>query len=204
MRPAVAFAALVLAGCTSSPPSPIPSPSAAASPSSPQPASSETSSLPSVGAVVLDESLLEVLPTAVDGAALSTVPDAADLVDQSLAADVSAMAYAIALDPASGDQVVAVVAAMRRGRFDEEFFRDWRDSFDEGVCERAGGIAGKAESEIGGRATFIGTCAQSVITYHTHLEDGDLIVSAQALGAGRFGERLMETLRPWRRDRRRP
>lgn len=160
------------------------------------PAASEASALPSGAAVVLDNGLLEVLPTTVDGATVSPVPDAADLADQGLVADISAVAYAIALDPASGDQVVAVVAAMRPGRFDEEFFRDWRDSFDEGVCERAGGIAGKAESVIAGRTTYIGTCAESVITYHTHLEDRDLIVSAQALGTRRLGERLMEALRP--------
>ena len=47
---------------------------------------------------------------------------------------------------------------------------------------------------IGGRTAFICTCAGGVRTYHTRLEGPDRIVSLQALGEGRYGERILAGL----------
>jgi hypothetical protein len=86
------------------------------------------------------------------------------------------------------------VARVKPGLFGDLFYRGWRDTFDAAVCEQAGGVAGHAEAEIAGRQTFIGTCAGGVHTYHVHLPDQDVIVSMQAVGDGRFGERVVEGL----------
>ena len=43
-------------------------------------------------------------------------------------------------------------------------------------------------------ATYIGTCAGGVHTYHVHLPAQDVIVSLQGAGNGRFGERVVEGL----------
>jgi hypothetical protein len=82
------------------------------------------------------------------------------------------------------------------GTWSEAWFRDWRDSYDEGACGQAGGVAGNAEAALGGRTVYIGTCAGGLRTYHAWLEGRGLLVSAFSVGKGRYGERLMAGLRP--------
>jgi hypothetical protein len=89
---------------------------------------------------------------------------------------------------------VVTVTRLREGVFSDAFHRDWRDSFDAAVCDQAGGVIGNAEAEIDGHRTFIGTCAGGVRTYHVVLADTDTLISMQALGAGRLGERIVEEL----------
>ena len=84
------------------------------------------------------------------------------------------------------DYVVVTVARLKPGQFGDLFYRGWRDTFDAAVCEQAGGVDGRAEADIGGRQTFVGTCAGGVHTYHVHLPDSDVIVSMQGAGDGRF------------------
>jgi hypothetical protein len=136
------------------------------------------------------------LPDAVAGLPLVGSPEAAaeSASSAELAQTADSIAVAIAADPAADRFVVASVVRLRAGVFDEEFFRDWRDSFDEGVCAQAGGVSGHAEAELGGRTVYIGSCAGGVHTYHTYLEDSDAIVSINAVGEGRLGEELMATL----------
>ncbi|HXG40649.1 MAG TPA: hypothetical protein VNJ28_06870 [Candidatus Limnocylindrales bacterium] len=117
------------------------------------------------------------------------MPEAA--ADPSVAARVDRMAFAVAVDPTTGDQVVALVAHLRAGDLDPAGFRAWRDSFDRGVCERAGGVAGHAEMTLGGRPVAVGICAEGVRTYHVLLGDRGLVVSVQALGERRLGEELL-------------
>jgi hypothetical protein len=116
----------------------------------------------------------------------------------SIAPFVSALALATAFGSVAtngaSDYVVVTVARLRPNTFSDLFFRRWRDTFDAAVCEQAGGVAGSAEADINGRHTFIGTCAGGVHSYHVHLETGDLIVSMQGSGPGRFGERIVEGL----------
>ena len=102
----------------------------------------------------------------------------------------------LALDPATNDLVHVTLVRLRDGVFDDAFFRTWRDTFDLGACGQASGVAGHAEAQIGGRTTFIGTCAGGARTYHTWLADERVLVSATAVGdERRLGERLMEGLR---------
>jgi hypothetical protein len=150
--------------------------------------------------VVVDPTLLDILPDDVAGIALQ--PDAAtaaDIADDgSLDPYVSALAIAADFGPpasdALGDYVVVTVARPKPGLFGDLFYRGWRDTFDAAVCAQAGGVEGNAEAQIGGRQTFIGTCAGGVHTYHVHLPDSGVIVSMQGAGEGRFGERVIEGL----------
>jgi hypothetical protein len=118
--------------------------------------------------------------------------------EASIAPFVSALAVASAFGPPPTDTlpdyVVVTVARLKPGLFGDIFFRGWRDTFDAAVCEQAGGVDGHAEARIGGRQTFIGTCAGGVHTYHVYMPDQDVIVSLQGAGDGRFGERVVEGL----------
>ena len=106
------------------------------------------------------------------------------------------MVEAVVIDPASGDFAYGSVIVLRPGVFDDAYFRSWRDSFDEGACSQAGGVAGHAQATIGGRTTYLGTCAGGVTTYHVRLDDLDAIVSVSSLGDSRLGEQLVAGLRP--------
>lgn len=203
MRLGVGLAiALLVAGCASSPPStPISSsvapgvtPAATASPVAASPVG------PSLGSVRVDATLLERLPTAVDGVAAQ--PDAVTAAevatDAALQAQVQAIAIAIYIAPevsgSTGDYAVATVVQLRPGVFSDTFYRDWRDTFDAGVCEQAGGVSTRAETTIAERPVHIGTCVGGIATYHVHLADADVLVSIQGVGQGRLGERIVAGL----------
>jgi hypothetical protein len=195
----VVIAIAITAACI--PPRPSPTTPAATPAPSPTPAAASPTDVLSPGAAVaVDPALLELLPDAVAGAPLE--PDEATAAEiarePSIAPFVSALAIAAAFRPQRtdtvGDYVVVTVARVKPGLFGDLFYRGWRDTFDAAVCEQAGGVAGHAEAEIAGRQTFIGTCAGGVQTYHVHLPDQDVIVSMQAVGDGRFGERVVEGL----------
>ncbi len=175
--------------------SPSPSPSAGTSAS---PAAPSVSASPSSAAGAWDGALLAVLPADIDGRPLTPQPEAfaASASDPSLTRDMEAGAVSLVVDTATSGYAVIFVYRLRPGVFDDGWFRAWRDSFDTGVCEQAGGVAGRSESELGGRTVHIGSCAGGVLTYHAHLAsaDGDLVVSSQSLGDERMGERVMSAL----------
>jgi hypothetical protein len=157
--------------------------------------STSTAPAPSTG-VAVDPSLLDLLPDAVAGHPLEESPEAAaeSTGDALLARSAESIAVGIAADPATSSFAVASVVKLKPGVYDEEFFRDWRDSFDAGVCAQAGGVSGNAESEMAGRTVYIGTCAGGVHTYHVYLEGRDVIVSVNSVGEARLGEELMKDL----------
>jgi hypothetical protein len=193
-----AFAlALLLAACTpnaspSSNPPPTPSPSVS-------PAGSPTALPSNAQGVVVDPSLLGILPAEVDGLPLteSAEAEADALSDPELGDVAQAIAAAFAIDTVTSDFLYAAVIRLKPRVMGDERFRDWRDSFDEGACSQAGGVAGHAETKIDGRTVYIGTCAGGVRTYHVWLAEQNLIVSASAVGEQRrLGEELVENLRP--------
>jgi hypothetical protein len=148
--------------------------------------------------------LLEILPDAIDGIALEADPaTAADIAtDLDLEATAASLAVALAIAPgvsgasASGaaDLAIVSVVQLRPGVFDDAFFRAWRDTYDEGACEVAGGVSGHAESEIGGLTTYIGSCAGGAHTYHVHIAGRDVLVSITAAGERRLGELVVAGL----------
>jgi hypothetical protein len=200
--------ALAAAACGGpSVPTPAPSPPApAATPSlvtaSPTPAASPAASPPSsaaaspAGGVVLDESLLAILPPAVDGIAVAPEPDsfAQAAADPDFTRNVGSAAFAVVAD--GSDLASGVVAALKPGRYSDALFRDWRDSYNEGACAQAGGVAGNAEAEMGGRTVYIASCVGGLRVYHAWLPERGAIVSLFSLGDRRFGERIMGDLRP--------
>jgi hypothetical protein len=184
---------LAACGSTETPNTSVP---ATSSPSTLAATPSPASGAPPSPLIAVDPSLLDLLPDTVDGHPLEGAPEAAaeSAGDAMLAANAESLAVAIAADPPTGRFAVASVVQLRPGVYNEEFFRDWRDSFDEGVCAQAGGVSGNAQTEIDGRTVYIGTCAGGVHTYHVYLEEPDAIVSVNAVGEARLGEDLMENL----------
>jgi hypothetical protein len=189
-----ALAGIVLTACIPPRPSPTPVPVTAA-PTDPTASPSATAGGSAAG-VIVDPTLLELLPADVDGVPLAADPDtAAEIAGEgSIEPFVSALAIAAAFRPDQSDYVVVTVARVKPGVFGDLFFRGWRDTFDSAVCEQAGGVDGTAEADIAGRHTFIGTCTGGVHTYHVHVPGRDVIVSMQGAGPGRFGERVVEGL----------
>ncbi len=191
-------AALLVAGCVMDdgpPPTPrSPLPTTAAPAPSDTPAN--TLPMPSGAHVSLDASLLAVLPAAVGGVPVNQEPDsfAEAIRDPSFVANVDRAVFAIAVS--GNDLASGVVAHLRPGVWSDAFFRDWRDSYNEGACAQSGGVAGNAEAKIGDRTVFIGTCAGGLRTYHAWIEDRGVVVSAFSLGERRLGEQLMAGLRP--------
>lgn len=144
--------------------------------------------------VVLDSTVLAVLPTSIGSVPVTEDADEAaallnttDLGDRASAADA-----AVAVD--GTDLVVAWVVRLRDG-FDAAAFQQWRDSYDEGACTAAGGVKGRAQAELGGRSTYVTSCVAALRTYHVWLEAQQMLVSASSVGDARFGEQLMSTLR---------
>ncbi len=196
---------LAAAGCAApvetakGPPPPPPTIAPATSPEAPAvtqpPAASPIAPTPA-GAVVEDPTLLAVLPADVAGVPVThealAFTEAA--TDPAFAGNVEAAAFAVAVDGA--DLASAVVARLNPGVYSEAFFRDWRDTYDEGACGQAGGVVGNAETQLGEQAVYIGTCAEGLRTYHAWLADRGVVVSAFSLGDRRFGELLMAGLRP--------
>lgn len=147
--------------------------------------------------LALDPTLLALLPATVGGIAVKEDPDAAAqaLTNQGLPALATALDAAVAVDTANGNLVSALVVRIRPIVFGDEAFRQWRDSWDQGACADGGGVVGNAEATLGGRQTFITSCAGGTHTYHVFLKAQGVVISATAFGPGRFGELLLTNLR---------
>jgi hypothetical protein len=176
-------------------------PQATATPGTPSSGLASSPAAGSSSSILIDRSLLDVLPASIKGVPLveNAEGEARDLTDPALAGESSALAAALAIDPATGDFAYVSVVRLRPGVFSDAYFKSWRETFDAGACSQAGGVAqSSAEARIAGHGTFIGHCVGGILTYHVHLEDvpqGDLIVSISALGAQRFGQLVVEGLR---------
>ncbi len=148
--------------------------------------------------VAIDETLIRFLPAAVAGFAIVYSAEATQdvLADPALVRNATAVAYGLAVDPVTGDLVVAAVVRLKDGVFNDEFFRGWRSSYDKAACAPAGGVGGNAEAQLGGRTVYIGTCNGGARTYHTWLDKAGVVISATSVGTKRFGEQLVGNLRP--------
>ena len=198
---------LLIVGCGTAPPSDLARPTN--SPAALQPPASSpalTSAPASVPAVVPDPTLLDVLPIGGDGLILTYDPDTTARIaaDPSLAADAASLAVGLAtLGRAAGrsagpldDLAVVSVVRLRDPAADEEWFRDWRDTYDTAACAQAGGVARHAESALNGRTVFIGSCAGGAFTYHARTDDGAIVISITSIGAARVGEVILRRLAP--------
>jgi hypothetical protein len=103
----------------------------------------------------------------------------------------------VAIYPSLENYAVVTVARLRPGVFDQDWFRDWRETFNEGVCVQAGGVdPGHSEIELAGRQVFRSTCTGGVVLHHVWLPDTRSIVSIQGAGPIDFGRRVIESLDP--------
>lgn len=193
---------VLLAGCEATTPTTPPLPSvASAAPSISAPPATAPATAPSATAsptsVRVEAGLLERLPAQIDGVSLQADAETAGELagDAALQMPVDAIAIAIYVAPgasgSTGDYAVATVVHLRPDIFSDTFYRDWRDTFDAGVCEQAGGVSTRAETTIAERRVFIATCAGGIRTYHVHLENDDVLVSIQGIGERRLGERIV-------------
>ena len=198
---AAGLVGLLLSACSPSPVTPTaaarvtPAASSAPAAATASPPSSTASSSAGPG-VILDESLLGVLPADIGGVAVSSEPDsfAQAAADPDFVRSVESAVFAVV--PAPDDLASGVVAKLRPGVYSEEMFRDWRDSYNAGACSQAGGVGGNAEAELGGRTVYIANCNGGLRVYHAYLPERGVIVSLFSVGDGRFGEQLMGKLRP--------
>lgn len=196
----IALALVAAVGCGGPGPTAAPSGSAA-SPGpvvAPSPGAATPPSPPTT-AITVDPALLEVAPAEIEGFPLTFDPTTSAEVaaDPRLVAGAEAVAIGLAIDPGSAgveDFVIVNVVRLREGVFSEDWYRDWRDSYDVGACEQAGGVRGNAEAEFDGRTVHIGSCEGGVLTYHVRLDGPDLVVSMHGLGPRRFGEQVAEDL----------
>jgi hypothetical protein len=144
----------------------------------------------------LDPALLELLPADVGGFPVerSFEVEEADAADPTIPGEVDALAAAFVHDDDLANWAVVTVVELKPGVLSDAFARSWRQSFDEGACEPAGGVTGTASTTIAGREVEIGRCVEGVNTYHVLLP-ADRIVSITAVGPERFGERVVAGLR---------
>ena len=149
-------------------------------------------------AATVDPTLLAILPASVGGLAVAEFPDAERTAsaDPNLARNVSRVATAFVGDPGGTNWAYAAVVDVRPEAETETFLRDWRDTFDESACARAGGVVGHATVVIGGRSVERASCGSSVRTYHVQITGTGLLVSISDLGDGRLGEQMVAGLRP--------
>jgi len=147
--------------------------------------------------VALDRTVLAFLPETVVGVAVSESVDEATqaLADPSLQVMASALDAGVAADAGSGNLVYAWVVRLRPGRFGDEVYRQWRDSYDQGACGGSQSIVGRAEATIDARTVYITSCTQGLRTYHVWLQEQGILISASAIGDGNYGEQLMDNLR---------
>jgi hypothetical protein len=179
-------------------PSPPSSSSAAVPPSLPP----HGVSIAPIG-VAVDPTLLDLVPASAAGADLVfDGPTSATIAaDAALARDVSYVAVGLARRrgaPADDADfaIVNVVRLRDPGRADDdEWFRDWRDSYDSAACARAGGVARHAQTAVDGIPVFVGACTNDAFTYHARIGDGAIILSITSVGPGDLGRRIVEGLR---------
>jgi hypothetical protein len=150
----------------------------------------------SSASVAEDPSLLGILPASVAGVAVNQEHQAFTdaTADPAFADSIEAAAFAVAVD--GGDLASGLVARPRAGRYSDAWFRDWRETYDQGACGQAGGVGRRAEALLGGRTVYITSCTGGLRVYHAYVEQRGLVVSLFSLGERRFGEQLMAGLRP--------
>jgi hypothetical protein len=200
---ALLVGALVIASCQSAPqesraPTTAPLPPVSASPR--PSASVPPASAPSGDVVAVDPTLLATVPDSGDG--LERTYDAETTAqvaaDPSLASDAAGLAIGLyrpsGAAPDSPDFAIVSVVRLRNPSADDEWFRSWRDSYDESACAQAGGVSRHLQTDIGGRTVFIGTCAGGAHTYHVRVAGGAIVVSITSIGLALLGETVVERL----------
>ena len=202
---ALALAAALLVGCQSGPTAPpggaVESGRATAGPSAdvvpslgPPPSPTQPDG---TRPVVVDPTVLAFLPEAVDGNRLiESIDEATDAIaNPDLPKIASGIDAAVAVDGGHTNLVYALAVRLLPDKLTDAIYQQWRDSYDEGTCNSAGGVVGRAEARLDDRTVYITSCVQGIRAYHVWLHDQGILISAWATGDGRFGEVMMDNLR---------
>jgi hypothetical protein len=138
-----------------------------------------------------------VLPRTVGGQSVleSSDGDADASTNAALALIAESAVGALAIELGPGDFVLAIVVRLKPDALDDAGFRNWRDEYDTGVCAGTG-IAGHAQSQIGGRTVYVATCGNGLHTYHAWIPGSRILVSASSGGSRDFGQLLFGELKP--------
>ena len=211
----IAFGLVVtVAGCAGPrPPSPGPasaSPSVEAThalPSNPASPSRIERSGPPLAAsfaptgVQPDPSLLDLVPATEANATLTYDPQVTAEVatDPELVKNISYLAIGLArpvgADVSDPDFAIVNVARPRdENAVNDDWFRDWRDSYDEPACAQAGGVARHSQTEVGGVTVFTTGCANGAFTYHALIADRGIVLSITSVGPADLGRTIVEHL----------
>ena len=171
---------------------------ATSSPTSSGPANSGQATSQTPAPIVVDPTLLALLPVEVDGVTLKPAPEAAAAMtaDAYLGMSASAIAVGIvATGSASGDDFASVnVVRLRPGVYSEPFFEAWQQAYDAAACAPAGGVTGHRQQVIGTHMVEVTLCAGGARTLHAHLS-GDILISITTVGARGFGGLVLAGLR---------
>jgi hypothetical protein len=189
-------------------PDPIASASAAASgpPATTSPGPSTIlGQSPAGGDVLVDQGLLSFIPIGGHGLIQSVDPDTTAQVaqDPDLRANASGLMIAMytavptsASAAPTDDIAVVSVIRLRDPSANDDWFRAWRDSYDNAACANAGGVTRNSQTDVGTHTVFVGACSGGSFTYHTRLADGAIVVSITSVGSLRLGETIIERLAP--------
>jgi hypothetical protein len=155
-----------------------------------------TAASPSAGLTVeADPSLFAVIGGSSEGLSFVYDPDTTGQVAMDADLARNAVGIAIGLYTLTGQQPVedfAIVSVVRLRDLSvgDDWYRSYRDSYDEAACAQAGGVERHSEATIGTNHVFIGGCGGGAFTYHVRLETRGIVVSITAAGPARLGERL--------------
>lgn len=149
--------------------------------------------------LVVDPRLLAILPAQVDGIAMQPSPETAAgmITDPTLGQSASAVAVGAVIAPGDSgndDLAISTVVQLRPGVWSDDFFRGWRQAYDEAACAPAGGVSSAARQAVGPRTVDVTVCVGGARTYHVHLA-GDVLVSITAVGDRMYGDLVMAGLR---------
>ena len=147
--------------------------------------------------VTIDPSLLAVVPRSVDSIPVIEDSDGDDQIraDDVLPTLASAAVAIAAADPQSSNLAFGYVIRLLPKGLTDNIYRDWRDSFDEGVCQGQDQVVGNSSVTVKGNTVHIGTCANGIRTYHAMLQGKGILISLWETGEKRLGLVILGNLR---------
>jgi len=143
----------------------------------------------------IDPTLLSKLPAQVGGNPIveSADAEAQDLDNPDLPASFDGIAEGGLGDITDANWLRVSIGRLRPEAQTDDFYANWTDQYDQGVCSQADGVASVQQQTIADRSVEVATCKGGVIAYTVRIAD-DILVSAQDLGPRRLGRQLIEAL----------
>jgi hypothetical protein len=143
----------------------------------------------------IDPTLLSKLPAQVGGNPIveSAATEVQDLDNADLPASFAGIAEGGVGEITDPNWVRVSIGQLRPEAQTDDFYSNWRDQYDQGVCSRADGVASVQQETIADRTVDVATCKGGVIAYTVRISDS-LLVSAQDLGPRRLGRQLMDAI----------